>query len=54
MKSAGKSGIFGGAFLLSERAAAERAAAERAAAEVWELSDRERGIVEMLSNGVPG
>lgn len=27
-----------------------KAAAERAAAEVWELSDRERGIVEMLSN----
>ena len=64
MKAEGKSGIFGGAFLLSERAAAERAAAERAAAEraaaeraeaeVWELSDRERGIVKMLSNGVPG
>ena len=63
MKAAGKSGIFGGAFLLSERAAAERAAAERAAAEraaaeraaadVWELSDRERRIVKMLSNGVP-
>ena len=59
MKAAGKSGIFGGAFLLSERAAAERAAAERAAAEraaadVWELSDRERRIVKMLSNGAPG
>ena len=61
-------GIFGGAMLLSERAAAERAAAERAAAEraaaeraaaeraaaeraaatVWQLSERERKIVESL------
>ena len=47
-------GIFGGGFLLSERAAAERAAAERAAAERaaaeraaaerWRLSDRERAL----------
>ncbi len=61
MKAAGKdSGIFGGAFLLSERAAAERAAAERAAAEraaaeraaatVWKLSERERRIVRGLGN----
>ena len=55
MKAQGKdSGIFGGAFLLSERAAAERAAAERAAAEraaatVWRLSEREWGIVRALS-----
>ena len=37
-RAAGKS-IFGGGYLLSERAAAERAAAEQ-----WELSDREREI----------
>ena len=47
------SGIFGGGFLLSERAAAERAAAERAAAEraavhVFELSPRELEIQRML------
>ena len=46
-------GIYGGALLLSERAAAERAAAERAAAEraaatVWKLSDRELEIVKGL------
>ena len=41
-KSAGKS-IFGGAILLSERAAAERANAT-----VWELSDRERAIIDRL------
>ena len=51
-------GIFGGGLLLSERAAAERAAAERAAAEraaaeraaahVWELSEREKRIIESL------
>ena len=40
--------IFGGGFLLSDRAAAERAAAERAAATVWELSEREREIVQGL------
>ena len=41
-------GVFGGGFLLSERAAAERAAAERAAAHKVELSAREREIVEQL------
>ena len=51
--------IFGGGLLLSdcaaaeraaaERAAAERAAAERAAATKWELSARERAIVEYLN-----
>jgi len=61
--AAGKS-IFGGALLLSERAAAERAAAERAVAERtaveraaakravatrWELSERERYAVAVLS-----
>jgi len=64
MKARGKdSGIFSGAWLLSERAAAERAAAERAAAEraaaeraaatVWELSERERRIVAGLGDGTP-
>jgi hypothetical protein len=50
--------IFGGGFLLSEKAAAEKAAAEKAAAEkaaaekaaarVLELSDREREIIKEL------
>ena len=53
--------LFGGGFILSERAAAERAAAERAAAEraaaeraaaiYWPLSDRERLIQRALSGG---
>ena len=62
-RSTGKA-IFGGGLLLSdcaaaeraaaeraaaERAAAERAAAERAAATKWELSTRERAIVEYLN-----
>ena len=57
-RPAGKA-IFGGGLLLSdsaaaeraaaERAAAERAAAERAAAEVWELSPREREMVEYIN-----
>ena len=66
MRAAGKSGIYGGAMLLSERAAAERAAAERAAAEraaaeraaaeraaaeVWELSERERAVQALLGRG---
>jgi hypothetical protein len=47
--------IFGSGLLLSdrlaaERAAAERAAAERAAATKWELSARERAIVEYLNS----
>ena len=37
-------GAYGGALLLSERAAAERAAAER-----WRLSPRERKIVEAMA-----
>ena len=45
--------IYGGGFLISERAAAERAAAERAAAEraaaiKWSLSERELEIVKSL------
>jgi len=55
MRAKGKV-IFGGGFLLSEKAAAEKAAAEKAAAEkaaaeaahVWELSDREWEIVRQL------
>lgn len=42
--------IFGGALLLSKRAAAERAAAERAAAIRWALSERERAMVEALGD----
>lgn len=51
-RKCGKS-VFGGGWLLSERAAAERAAAERAAAEpnmVWTLSPRELEIIKRLSN----
>lgn len=40
--------IFGGGFLVSERAAAERAAAERNPAIVFDLSPREREIVAAL------
>jgi hypothetical protein len=48
--------VFGGGYLLSEKAAAEKAAAEKAAAEkaaaiVWTLSERERAIVARLSEG---
>ena len=48
-----RKGIFGGGFLLSEKAAAEKAAAEkaaaeRAAAEKWSLSEREKKIIENL------
>lgn len=51
-KASGKA-IYGAGLLLSrkkaeERAAAERAAAERSAAEKWELSEREKAIVNML------
>ena len=53
MRKKGKSGIFGGGLLLSdkaaaEKAAAEKAAAEKAAAEKWKLSDRELEMVAML------
>ena len=47
-RPAGKT-IFGGGLLLSDSAAAERAAAERAAAETWELSPREREMVEYIN-----
>ena len=53
MKAQKKSSIFGGAFLLSEKAAAEKAAAEKAAAEKaaaveWSLSEKEREIIKTL------
>ena len=49
---AGKT-IFGGGYLIAEKAAAEKAAAEKAAAEKaaakeWELSDRERMMIKRL------
>lgn len=52
-QKAQKKVVYGACFLLSEKAAAEKAAAEKAAAEkrtefVWELSARERAIVENL------
>lgn len=46
--------IFGGALLLSEKAAAEKAAAEKAVKReviVWELSEREKEIVKELGRG---
>ena len=56
-RGAGKT-VFGGGFLLSEKAAAEKAAAEKAAAEkaaaekavakIWELSEREKEIIRRL------
>ena len=52
MKEAGKA-IYGGGFLLSEKAAAEKAAAEKAAAEKaaaekWALSENEKSIIARL------
>ena len=51
-----KKSLFGAGFLLSKKAAAEKAAAEKAAAEkaaaekayIWELSEREKKIIENL------
>ena len=40
--------IFGGGFLLSHKAAAEKAAAEKAKVHTWELSEREKQIIEKL------
>ena len=40
--------IFGGGFLVSEKAAAEKAAAEKAAAKIWKLSNREMRLIEEL------
>ena len=50
----GNKAIFGGGFLLSEKAAAEKAAAEKAAAEKaaairYELTEREKTIIKILT-----
>lgn len=47
-KAAGR-GLFGGGFMLSDRAAAERAAAERAAATRLHLSPRELRLIQHLN-----
>ena len=52
-KKVGKS-IFGGGFLLSDRAAAEKVAAEKVAAIVWELSEREKRIIKELNENNNG
>ncbi len=41
--------LYGGGFIMSDRAAAERAAAERAAATRLNISERERAIIEKLN-----
>ena len=55
--------IYGGGFLLSEKAAAEKAAAEKAAAlrsidgegpKLWELSEREKKMIAELGGGADG
>ena len=46
-RGAGKA-VFGGGFLLSEKAAAEKAAAEKAGAKIWGLSEREKEIIRRL------
>lgn len=43
-----KKSIFGGGFLLTEKAAAEKAAAEKAAAKKWTLSFREKETILFL------
>lgn len=43
--------IFGSGYLLSEKAAAEKAAAEKDDIIEWELSDREKKIIEDLGDG---
>ena len=58
MDAVGK-GLYGGGYLLAERAAAERAAAERAAAEraaaeKWKLSDRELQVIAALGKIAEG
>ena len=53
-QKAEKKAIYGGGFLLSEKAAAEKAAAEKAAAVTYQLSERERAVLAALceKNGV--
>lgn len=48
-KKYGKS-IFGKGYLLSDKAAAEKAAAEKENVIKWELSEREKGIINNLNN----
>ena len=43
-----KKTLFGSGFLISEKAAAEKAAAEKVNKIVWELSDREKQIIQNL------
>ena len=51
MEAAGKKGgVFGGAYLLGNKAAAEKAAAEKAAAIRWKFSARELEIIERLED----
>ena len=57
-RDAGKA-IYGGGFLLSEKAAAEKAAAEKAAAEKaaatsWPLSERELALIATLGEAGDG
>ena len=40
--------IFGGGYLLSEKATAEKMTAEKMTAQVWDLSEREREIIKYL------
>lgn len=46
-KTHGKA-IYGSGFLLSESAAAEKAAAEKDNVKIWELSAREKRIIQQL------
>jgi hypothetical protein len=48
-KEVGKA-IYGKGYIVSEKAAAEKAAAEKAAAQRWQLSDREKQIIQKLNN----
>ena len=41
--------LYGGGYIMSDKAAAERAAAERAAATILNISQRERAIIERLN-----
>ena len=50
-QKAAKKALYGGGFLLSERAAAERAAAELRDVVAWPLSDEERALIRGLGHG---
>ena len=49
MQVESKKGIYGNGYIVSDRVYSEREKAEREKAERWELSDRERAIVERLN-----